>query len=71
MALELNANPQENEKDSENGTLPVGNPEEALMRTRSGRVVKSTRNKNFEYSFMLFSFNLSSPSVTSALGEHF
>ena len=40
------------------------------MRTLSGRTIKSTRNKNFEYSFMLSSFNLSCPSVTSALGAH-
>ena len=57
-ALKLNANPQENEKDSEEGTLPVRNPEEALMRTSSGRTVKSTINKDFEYSFMLPCFNL-------------
>ena len=69
-ALEVNANLLENEQDSEKGTLPVRNPEEALMRTRSGRVVKSTRNKDFEYCFMLPCFNLSSLSVTSALGAH-
>ena len=57
--------------DSEECTLPVQNPEEALMRTRSGRTVKSARNKDFEYSFMLPSFNPSCPSVTSALGAHF
>ena len=68
--LELNANPQDNEQDLEKGTLPVRNPEEALMRTRSGRTVKSTRNNNFEYSFMLPSVNMSCPSVTSALGAH-
>ena len=69
-ALEPNANPQKNEQDSEKGTLPVRDLEEALMRTRSGRTVKSTRNKDFEYSFMLPSFNLSCPSVTSSLGAH-
>ena len=62
-ALELNFNPQENELDSEEFSLPVWNPEEELMRTRSGRTVKSNRNKDFEYSFMLPSFNLSCPSV--------
>ena len=67
-ALEANANQQENEQDSEEGTLPVRNPEEALNRTRSGHTVKSTRNKDFEYSFMLPSFNLSCPTVTSAIG---
>ena len=39
-ALEVNANPQEKEQDPEKGTLPVRNPEDALMRTRSGRTVK-------------------------------
>ena len=47
-ALEVIANPQENKQNSEEGTLPVRDPEEALMRTRSGRVDKSTRNKTFE-----------------------
>ena len=69
-ALEVNANPQENEHDPEEGTLPVRNPEEALMRTRSGSTVKSTRNKDFEYSFVLPSVTSSFPSVTSALGAH-
>ena len=69
-ALEYNANPQENEQDSEEGTLPIRNFEDALMRTRSGRTVQSTRNKDyFEYSLMLSSFNLSCPSVMSAFGE--
>ena len=66
-ALELNANPQENEQDSQEGTLPVRNPEEALIRTRSGRTVKSTRNKDFDYLFMLFRLNLSCPSGMSAI----
>ena len=66
-ALKLNANPQENEQDSEECTLPVRNPEEALMRTRSGRTVKLTRNKDFDYLFVLPSLNLSCPSSMSAL----
>ena len=53
---------------SKESTLPLRNPEKALMRTRSSRTVKSTKNKDFEYSFMLPNFNLSCPSVTSALG---
>ena len=52
-ALDVNANSQENEQDSEEGTLPVLYPEEALMRTRSNRIFKSTKNKDFEYLFML------------------
>ena len=67
-ALELNENPQENEQNSEEGTLPVRHPDKSLMRTRSGRTVKSTRNKDFEYPFIFPSFNLSCPSVMSALG---
>ena len=51
-ALEVNANPQEYEQDFEEGALRQRDPEKALMRTRSDRVIKSTRNKDFEYSFM-------------------
>lgn len=38
--FKINANPRENEKDFEQNELHVGNPEEALMRTRSCRVVE-------------------------------
>ena len=65
--LENNANPQENEKYPEEDMLPVGNSEETLMRTRSGRVVKSTRNKDFEYSFILYCSHQSFPSIASSL----
>ena len=55
---EANANPEENPKEPEAGDEPAGNPEEALMRTtRSGRVVKPNRDKDFDYSAFLFSFN--------------
>ena len=40
------------------------------MRTRSGRTEKSTRHKDFKYSFMLPSFNLSCPSVLSSVKAH-
>ena len=46
--LEANANPQENEQDPEEDFEPVVNPEEALIHTRSGRTVKSTKMKDFE-----------------------
>ena len=65
--LELNANPKENEQDSEEGMLPVGKSEEALMRIRSGRVVKSTRINNFDYSFMLACSSAMCPSISSSL----
>ena len=51
--IESNANLRENEKEPEADQLPVGNPEEALMRTRVGRIVKPPRNPDFEYSFLL------------------
>ena len=69
-ALKVNANPQKNEQDSEKDTLPERDPEKSLMSTSSSRIVKSTRNKNFKYLFMLPSLNMSSPSVASALRAH-
>ena len=41
-------NPEEPEEDSE----PVAPPEEAFIRTRSGRASKPPRDPNFDYSFM-------------------
>ena len=69
-ALEVTANPHKKEQDSEEGKLPVRDHEKALMCTRSGRSVKLTKNKDFELLFMLLSFNLSCPSVTSSIGAH-
>ena len=46
--LEANSNFQENEQDPEEDFEPVVNPEEALIHTRSGRTVKSTKKKDFE-----------------------
>ena len=68
--LESNANPQENEQDPKEDFEPVVNPEEALIRTRSGCTVKSTRKKDFEYNFMLPSYNVLSPSISSSLETH-
>ena len=68
--LEINANPQENEQDPEEEFEPVVNLEEALIRTRSGRTVKSTKTKDFEYNFMLPSYNVLSPSISSSLEGH-
>ena len=68
--LEANANHQENEQDPEENFEPVVNPEEALIHTRSGRTVKSTKMKDFEYNFMLPGYNVLSPSISSSLETH-
>ena len=68
--LEANANPQENEQDPEEDFESVVNLEEALIRTRSGLTVKSTKMKSFEYNFMLPSYNVLSPSISSSLEIH-
>ena len=51
--IESNANPLENAREPEEDQLPRGDPEEVLMRTRSGRVVKPPRNIDFEYSYVI------------------
>ena len=48
-----NANPTENLEEPPEDDEPVANPEEALIRTRYGRVVKPRRDRDFEYVFML------------------
>ena len=53
MEIESNSNPLENAQKPKEDQLPRGNPEEVLMRTRSGCVVKPPRNIDFEYSFVL------------------
>ena len=53
---EPNANPEENLKEPEENAEPVGDLEEALMRTRSGRVVRPRRNKDFDYKCVLIPF---------------
>ncbi len=68
--LEANANPQKYEQDPEEDFELVINPEEALIRTRSGHTVKSTKMKDFEYIFMLPSYNVLFPSILSSLETH-
>ena len=53
---EQNANPEENLIEPKEDSEPVGNPEEALMRTRSGRVVRPCRHKNVDYTGVLLQF---------------
>ena len=50
---EANANPLDNLREPEEDSEPRGNPEEALIRTRSGRVVRPPRRDDFDYSGML------------------
>jgi transposase InsO family protein len=75
-AHEANANPQENLQEPEPDSMPVGNPEEALIRTRVGRVVKSRRDPEFDYSMCLpessntSEFNHSSISTSSLARSH-
>ena len=64
---EKNANPEENLKEPEEDSEPVNNPEEALMRTRSGRVVRPRRDKNFDYTGVLLQFGLIPTSNTTCL----
>ena len=56
---EPNANPEENAQEPEDDSPSKVNPEEVLIRTRTGRVSKPKRDPNFEYAFMF-------PSSTSA-----
>ncbi len=53
---EPKANPEENLKEHEENSEPVGNPEKALMRTRSCRVVRPRRDRNFDYTEVLLQF---------------
>ena len=48
--LSKNANPTENEQNPEEDFKPTSNQEEALVRTRYGRVVKPNKHPDFEYS---------------------
>ena len=43
------ANPVENEREAGEDLQPVGNPEDSLIRTRYGRVIKPNRNRDFDY----------------------
>ena len=69
---EPNTNPEKNLKEPEKDAEPVGDPEEALMRTRSGRVVRHRRNKDLYYTRVLFHSGLCNTSkITCFLdGSH-
>ena len=64
---EQNANIEENLKEPEKNSEPVGNPEEALMRTRSVRVVRPRIDKNFDYTGVLLQFGVIPTSITTCL----
>ena len=51
--IESNSNPLENAQEPNEDQLPRRNPEEVLMRTRSGRVKNHPHNIDFKYSFVL------------------
>ena len=48
---------------------PISNPDEALVRSRFGRVIKSTRRPDFDYVFMLPSTQSLPPSSSSSYLE--
>ena len=66
---EPNANPEENLKEPEEDAEPVGDPEEALMRTRSGRVVHPRRNKDLYYTGVLISFRSKQTSTKTCFSD--
>ena len=66
---EPNANPEENLKEPEEDAEPVGDPEEALMRTRSGRVVRLRRNKDFDYTSVLIPFRSKQTSTQTCFSD--
>ena len=68
--LELTSNFQGDEQDPEWGTLLVKQPKTPLMRTSQGPLIKSTKQKDFEYNFILPSYNVFSPSISSSLDIH-
>ena len=51
--FEQNANPIENPEEPEEDAEPVGAPEEAFIRTRSGRTSRPPRDPNFDYAYVL------------------
>ena len=53
QVFEQNANPIENPEEPEEDSEPAGAPEEAFIRTRSGRASKPSRNPDFDYSGVL------------------
>ena len=67
---EPNANPEENLKEPEDDSEPVGDAEEAFMRTRSGRVVRPRRNKDFDYAFVLFQHGFKQTSTKTCISDY-
>ena len=62
---EHNANPRENLREPEQDSEPRGNSEEALLRTRSGRVVRPTRREDFDYSGVISTLRNAQTSTSS------
>ena len=67
-AHETDANPVENAREPEDDSKSNINPEEAIMRSRSGRVIRSTRDPKFEYHFMLPQRHVSVQSTSASPG---
>ena len=66
---EQNANPGGNLKKFEEDVEPIGDPEEAPMRTRSGRVVRPRRNKDFDYTGVLVPFRFKQTSTQTCFSD--
>ena len=64
-AVETHSNPIENETEISENSQPARNPEELLIRTRSGRVVKQRYDSDYEYSFPIVQVSLAKPAVTA------
>ena len=60
---------KENLKKPEEDAEPVGVPEEALMRTRSGRVVRPRSNKDFDYTGVLIPFRSKQTSTKTCFSD--
>ena len=54
--------PLETAVEPDEDLAPVCNPDEALIQTRSGRIIKPFRRQEFDYSYMLSCFYLLGPS---------
>ena len=64
---EPNANPEKNLKEPEEDAESVGDPEKALMRMRSGRVVRPRRNKDYDHTGVLLQPRFTRTSTTTCL----
>ena len=56
-------------KEPEEDAEPVGDPEEALMRMRSGRVERPRKNKDFDYTGVLLSFRSKQTSTKTCFSD--